>query len=145
MPGLNPDDRTPAYVAGRVFATLEQIQYDASGGDINTTFGDRYFAGALSNPRSALVSGRVDARAWLRKLRRDPRKPGAAVRHEQELDRLFGLLDSDTNIPGRLAVSDQALFLLGYHHQRAHRFAAIAAAKAARTDTAVPDVQETPQ
>lgn len=142
MPGLDPDDTTPAYVAGRTFAVLEQIQFDASGGGLNSTYGDRYFSGALGNPRAALVSGRSDARAWLRKLRRDPKKKGLVVRHEQELDRLFGLFGSD-GIPGRTTIREQAVFLLGYHHQRAHRFAAIAAAKAARTDA--PDHSEETQ
>lgn len=134
MPGLDPDDTTPAYVAGRIFAVLAQIQYDSTTGDRrNSTFEDRYFSGALGNPRVALVSGRTDARVWLRKLRRDPKKQGLVVRHEQELDRLFGLFSSD-GIPGRTTVREQAVFLLGYHHQRAHRFAAIAAAKATRTN-----------
>jgi CRISPR-associated protein Csd1 len=144
MPGLDPDNTNPAYVAGRTFAVLEQIQYDASGGDLNATYGDRYFAGALANPRAALVSGRADARSWLRKLRRDPKKKGQLIRHEQQLDTLFNLFGSDTGIPGRTNVREQALFLLGYHHQRAHRFAAIAAAKATHTP-ALPadDPQET--
>jgi CRISPR-associated protein Csd1 len=121
MSGLDTANTDPAYVAGRVFAALEAVQYDASAGTLNTTYGDRYFSGAITNPRAALINGRKDARAWLRKLRRT--KTGAAINHEKTLDELFGLLDTSTGIPGRTTLTQQSMFLLGYHHQRAHRFA----------------------
>jgi CRISPR-associated protein Csd1 len=120
MPGLDDTNTDPAYVAGRAFAVLEFIQYDVSEGKLNTTYGDRYFAGAITNPRTALINGRKDANAWLRKLRK--RKPGAAVNHEKTLDALFGLIESNNGIPSRTNLKQQSLFLLGYHHQRAHRF-----------------------
>jgi CRISPR-associated protein Csd1 len=123
MPGLDTANTDPAYVAGRVFAALEALQYDASGGKLNTTYGDRYFAGAITNPRSALVNGRKDANAWLRKLRRT--RTGVAINHEKTLDGLFALLSAGGGIPGRTTLKQQSLFLLGYHHQRAHRFAAL--------------------
>jgi CRISPR-associated protein Csd1 len=128
MPDLDPSNTTPAYVAGRVFAVLEQIQYDVSGGRLNSTYGDRHFAGAIANPRAALVNGHRDANAWLCKLRRT--KKGAAVRHEKALDELFRLLDPTPGIPSRTSLHEQSLFLIGYHHQRAHHFAAIPSARA---------------
>jgi CRISPR-associated protein Csd1 len=60
MPGLDTANRDPAYLAGRIFAALENVQ-DATRGrqeSVNTTFVDRYFAGAVANPRIALVQGR---------------------------------------------------------------------------------------
>ena len=129
MPSLDPSNTDPAHLAGRTFAELEQIQYDASGGKLNTTYGDRYFSGAVANPRAALVHGRRDANAWLRKLRRTI--PGAAVRHERRLDDLFKLMDASQGIPARPTITQQATFLLGYHHQRAHHFASIPARQAA--------------
>jgi CRISPR-associated protein Csd1 len=125
MPGLDPASTDPAYVAGRTFAVLEQIQYDSSGGTLNTTYADRYFAGAVTNPRAALVNGRRDANAWLKKLRRARR--GTATHHEKELDGLFSLLDAGTGLPARTTLRQQASFLLGYHHQRADHFASIPA------------------
>jgi CRISPR-associated protein Csd1 len=122
MPGLDPTNTDPAYVAGRIFAALEALQYDASGGKLNTTYADRYFAGAVTNPRAALVNGRKDAKAWFRKLRGSRR--GAAVNHEKILDELFGLLPADA-IPARATLKQQSLFLIGYHHQRVHRFTTI--------------------
>jgi CRISPR-associated protein Csd1 len=132
MPGLDTTNTTPAYVAGRVFAALEALQYDASGGKLNATYADRYFAGAVSNPRAALLHGRKSANAWLRKLRRS--KAGAAVNHEKTLDELFSLVTVETGLPARTTPAQQALFMLGYHHQRAHRFAAITAANTTKPE-----------
>jgi CRISPR-associated protein Csd1 len=122
---LDETSTDPAYVAGRVFASLEQLQYDASGGGLNSTYGDRFFAGAVLNPRAAIVTGRRDANAWLRKLRRAKRS--AVIRHEQRLDELFSLLDTTVGLPARTNLRQQSMFLLGYHHQRAHHFASIPA------------------
>jgi CRISPR-associated protein Csd1 len=122
-PDLDETNTDPAYVAGRIFATLEQLQYDASEGKLNTTYGDRFFAGAVLNPRAAIVNGRRDANAWLRKLRRDPKKRGALINHEKRLNELFHLISPTTGLPSRTTLRQQSMFLLGYHHQRAHHFA----------------------
>jgi CRISPR-associated protein Csd1 len=119
MPDLDETNHDPAYVSGRLFAAYEKLQYDVSGGNLNTTYRDRYFAGALTNPRAALINGARDASAWLKKLRRVNR--GAAVNHEIRLDALTGLFDADSPIPARMVPREQALFLIGYHHQRAHQ------------------------
>ncbi|MEC3915974.1 type I-C CRISPR-associated protein Cas8c/Csd1 [Nocardia sp. CDC160] len=128
-PMLELDDHNDkaSYLAGRVFAVLEALQYDSSGGKLNTTYGDRYLSSAVANPRIALVAGHRDATAWLKKLRRT--RPGAAINHEKNLDQLFVKLGEVGGIPGRGSIDEQAWFLLGYHHQRANRFAAIAANK----------------
>jgi CRISPR-associated protein Csd1 len=134
MPGLDPSNTDPAYLAGRTFAELEQIQYDASGGNLNTSYADRYFSGAVTNPRAALVHGRRDANAWLKKLRRTI--PGAAFSHERRLDDLFNLMDATEGIPARPTITQQARFLLGYHHQRAQHFASIRTRQAAASGSA---------
>ncbi|MGH3917418.1 MAG: type I-C CRISPR-associated protein Cas8c/Csd1, partial [Pseudonocardiaceae bacterium] len=123
---LDQTNNDPGYVAGRLFAALEQLQYDASDGKLNTTYGDRFFSGAVTNPRAAIVNGRRDANAWLRKLRRTKR--GAAINHDKRLDELFRLLDATVGLPARTTLRQQSMFLLGYHHQRAHHFASRPAA-----------------
>ncbi len=133
MPDLDQTNTDPGYVAGRLFAALEQLQYDASEGKLNTTYGDRFFAGAVTNPRAAVVNGRRDANAWLRKLRRS--KPGAAIRHDKRLDELFGLVDAGAGLPARTTLRQQSMFLLGYHHQRAHHFASRPVATAPPEET----------
>jgi CRISPR-associated protein Csd1 len=136
MPILNPDNHQPAYLAGRIFAVLEDLQRYAAfvrGGEpLNVTFSDRYFARAVTSPAVALVAGRKDARAWLKRLRRD--RPGAVSRYEQQLDDLFAQLDDAGGMPHGAILADQAAFILGYHHQRA----ASRAERAARS-TAISD------
>jgi CRISPR-associated protein Csd1 len=121
MPSLDPSNTDPAYVAGRAFAVIESLQDAASDGQLNTTYADRYFAGAVTNPRAAIVSGRRDAAAWLRKLRRTKR--GLAVTFDKRLTEIFALIDAEPGLPATTTLREQALFLLGYHHQRAHQFA----------------------
>jgi CRISPR-associated protein Csd1 len=120
-PVLDPANRDPAYLAGRVFATLESIQYHVSrGNQPNTTFADRFFAGAVANPRVALIQGRQLAAAWLKKLR--PLATGTAVALDKRLTDLFDLFDAGDGLPGQIDLQRQAAFLLGYHHQRAEDF-----------------------
>jgi CRISPR-associated protein Csd1 len=121
MPALNPDNHQPGYLAGRVFAVLEDIQLSAAraAGDEapGVTFTDRYFARAVTSPAVALIAGRRDARAWLKKLRRD--RPTWAVAAERRLDELFSQLAEAGGIPHGAVLADQAAFILGYHQQRA--------------------------
>ncbi len=146
LPGLDPDNRDPAYLAGRVFADLENLQQAASGHGgsdraINTTFTDRYFSGAVTNPRVAVVQGRQLATAWMKKLRRS--NPGLAVLLDRDLTALFTLFDPATGVPGRLGITGQALFLLGYHHQRADRMQRRIDAATRRETTSPPDSSPT--
>src|SRR5262249_26873616 len=121
MPALNPSNPQPAYLAGRIFAVLEDIQLSAAraaGDDApNVTFTDRYFARAVTSPAVALVAGRRDARAWLKKLRRD--RPTWAIAAERRLDDLFDQIAVAGGIPYGAVLADQAAFILGYHQQRA--------------------------
>jgi len=119
MPDLDTTNTDPSYIAGRIFAVLEQIQQDANRDQkLNTTYGDRYFSGAVLNPRAAITSGRRDATAWLKNLRR----AGTAHYRERELDDLFALIPPGEGLPGRASLLQQSQFLLGYHQQRAHRW-----------------------
>lgn len=131
MPMLNPAHRQPAYLAGRIFAALEDVQASASRarGDqqLNTTFTDRYFARAITSPAVAIVAGRRDAGAWLKRLRRD--RPAWAVVAERRLDELFEQLAEAGGLPHGALLADQAAFILGYHQQRA----AIRAERVSRT------------
>jgi CRISPR-associated protein Csd1 len=120
-PVLDPANRDPAYLAGRVFATLESIQYNVSrGNQPNTTFADRFFAGAVANPRVALIQGRQLAAAWLKKIRQSA--PGTAVALDKRLTELIDLFEASDGLPGQIDLHQQAAFLLGYHHQRADDF-----------------------
>ena len=99
------DNHDPAYLAGRIFAAPEQIQQRSTGSgqarknadpaatqantsrQVNTSFTDRYFGGAVANPRIALIQGQQFAQAWLKKLNRT--RPRAASALRQQLTDLF--------------------------------------------------------
>lgn len=148
MPGLDPENRDPAYLSGRILATLESIQYNTvrhsrnkdEDKGLNTTFVDRYFAGAVANPRVALIQGRQVATAWLKKIRRD--NPGTAYALDRRLTELFDLFDAAAGLPGRIGLNQQATFILGYHHQRADNMRSRASKPVHGTD--VPEVDHPP-
>ena len=119
LPTLNPDNHQPAYLAGRVFAVLEDIQISAARVDgdeaPNLTFADRYFARAVTSPAVALVAGRRDAQAWLKRMRR--KRPAFAEKARQRLNELFEQIVLAGGIPHGAVLADQAAFILGYHQQ----------------------------
>jgi CRISPR-associated protein Csd1 len=146
MAGLDPDNRDPAYLAGRIFAVLEHIQQrsiesgqarknadqaqETTSRKVNTSFTDRYFGGAVANPRIALIQGQQLAQAWLKKLNRA--RPRAASALRQQLTDLFDCFEATAGLPGQADLARQATFILGYHQQRADsRRRAIAAKSAA--------------
>lgn len=134
MPGLDPTSTDPCYVAGRLFAHYEAIQYasatDDGGSAPRATFAQRHLAGAISDPRTALIAGEKQSAAWFNRLRRT----GKDVPYQRTLDEIMGQLAAQDALPARSTLDEQARFILGYHHQRAHVFARIAAAKTARLD-----------
>jgi CRISPR-associated protein Csd1 len=119
LPTLNRDNHQPAYLAGRIFAVLEDIQLSAAWADgdeaPNVTFADRYFARAVTSPAVALVAGRRDAQAWLKRLNR--RRPKKADKARQRLDELLSQLNQHGGMPHGVILADQAAFILGYHQQ----------------------------
>ncbi|WP_261568968.1 type I-C CRISPR-associated protein Cas8c/Csd1 [Frankia gtarii] len=141
-PGLDPDSHDPAYVAGRIFAQLETIQYYAArvgrGKEdrLNATFADRHLAGAIANPTIALIEGQKLAQPWLKKIGRG--QPGVAVNLRRQLSDLFELLDLAAGLPGRAQLDEQARFILGYHHHRADSIRRGMAANVAKTSTPPP-------
>lgn len=113
MSALNPHHPSPAYHCGRLLAELEAIQQLAVRG-IKATLVDRYYSGASCSP--ARVFGQLlnGAQAHLGKLRKE--RPGAYTRRSESLE---AILSSMQAFPRTLSVQDQALFSLGYYHQRA--------------------------
>ena len=153
MAGLDPDNHDPAYLAGRIFAMLEQIQQRSTESgqakknagqpatqantprQVNTSFTDRYFGGAIANPRIALIQGQQLAQAWLKKLNRT--QPRAARALRQQLTDLFDGFEATAGLPGQADLTRQATFILGYHQQRADsRRRAIAKSTAAEPQPA---------
>lgn len=126
MVALDPDHPATAYHCGRLFAVLEAVQRAALPG-VNTTVVDRYYGAASSTPATvfgALIRG---AQPHLAKLHRD--RPGAHVNLQRRLEAVCAQIE---NWPQTLALKEQALFSLGYYHQRAHDRAETLSRRAAR-------------
>ena len=117
----------------RLLAVLESIQRLAIPG-ANTTLVDRFYGTASTAPATVFGHLMQGAQAHLSKLERDRR--GAYVALQEELEGILAGLDG---FPRTLSLDQQALFALGYYHQRAHQRgrarAAAAAKEAAQNDS----------
>ena len=114
MVALEPDHPSRAYHCGRLLAVLEAVQRAALPG-VNATIVDRYYGAASSTPAAvfgALIRG---AQPHLARLKRD--KPGAHVNLQRRVEDVCAQIG---DWPATLPLKDQALFSLGYYHQRAH-------------------------
>jgi CRISPR-associated protein Csd1 len=125
MARLDPANRDPAYLCGRLLAVLERIQ-QAALGKTNTTIVGRFYGTASSAPAS--VFGRLmrGGQTHLERLRKE--KPGA---YKALKGRLEEIVHPDLKLfPKLLTLEQQGLFSLGYFHQCASdREAAVAAQK----------------
>ena len=154
MPGLDPTNTSPAYLLGRLFAVLEATQRAAYPGDNlpNTTFFDRYFAGAIANPRVAFVQGSQMWPAWLKKIRTSADREARKADRDRRLAAAFALKNRISELTEQLAVqplpalttsAHQSLFIIGYHHQRAHDLARARAGKAPEITLEQPQPDDT--
>lgn len=128
MVALESEHPSVAYQCGRLLAVLEEIQRAALPG-INATIIDRFFGTASSAP--AGVFGRLvrGSQHHLAKLERDRR--GAYVSLQRRMEEVCGRIPAYPAFPRTLNLEEQALFCLGYYHQRANDRAELAARSAA--------------
>jgi CRISPR-associated protein Csd1 len=119
---LDPEQKNPAYLCGRLFAEYEGLQYQAQG-EVNASVKDRYYALASTYPPIAFPKLVDLGNKHLRKLRRD--KMGAAISIERRIQELSLLLEQTAGYkyPSMLSLEDQGRFALGYHHQKAESMA----------------------
>lgn len=130
MTELDIENREPAYLCGRLFAVLEEIQREAIPG-AKATLIDRFFGSASAAPASVFGVLMRSAQPHLAKLRKDSstKKQTAYYALQKKLESVTEHL---AEFPRTLNMRQQALFSLGYYHQRADKRAAIAAAKEAK-------------
>lgn len=114
---LNEETDCAAYLLGRLFAVLEEVQEAASPG-VNTTVKDKYFNSACATPASVFPILLKLSNAHMRTLKRD--KKGWAITLEKKLETI---LDKVRNsFPSTLNLEEQGIFILGYYHQHQKRF-----------------------
>lgn len=118
---LDPGNTNKGYILGRLFAVYEEVQRSALGGNVNASIKDKFYGAASASPQKVfrtLDAGAQNHFAKLRKL-----SPGRAVNLEKLLISVTDLMEpGDDPIPASLASAEQALFGIGYYHQRSDFF-----------------------
>ena len=119
LDALNPEQPDPAYHLGRLLAVLDDIQGSVM--RANTTLVDRFYGSMSTTPHAVVGRLMTGSQAHLQKLRKE--NEGAYRAKQRDLEDVMGRLQT---IPAKpLSTAQQALFALGYYHQRAHISAGI--------------------
>ncbi len=113
---LDVENEEVGYVLGRLFALLEKIQEEsAKPNKLNSTIRERFYSSLSSSPPVVLPLLMRLKNHHLAKL-----SGGLKNWYENKLAEVVKLLDAK-NIPPHLTLEQQALFAVGYYHQRIHR------------------------
>ncbi|MGH7904014.1 MAG: type I-C CRISPR-associated protein Cas8c/Csd1 [Candidatus Dormibacteraceae bacterium] len=123
MQRLDPDSGDRAYLCGRLLAELEAVQRAALGNP-KASLTDRYFGAASSAPATVFGPLLRNAQSHLGKLRRERYRIYLAIDR-----RLQDIASRLTSMPDVLTMKEQAVFALGYYHQKAEDRAAAMAAR----------------
>ena len=104
----NDENKNPAYLCGGLFAVYEKIQQESSGGNLNRTIKDAYFASACSRPASVFPKLAKLSQNHMRKL-----GEGKQIYY----NRLIGSVCDgfDGEYPQTLSLDDQGRFIIGYY------------------------------
>jgi CRISPR-associated protein Csd1 len=113
---VDEKNETVAYVCGRMFCVLENIQRAALG-KTNAGIRERFFSSASTNPASAFGRLLKMSQNHLTKLKGD--KPGLAVVFDKELQDLFSKV---IDFPAIFKLEEQGRFAIGYYHQKHETF-----------------------
>jgi len=114
---LQSDYPSKGYQLGRLFAVYERIQTDALGGKVNATVKDKFYGAASAQPRKVFALLERGSANHLSKIGKQ--SPGRKVNLEKLVGEIMGAMDPAADpFPASLSAEDQALFGLGYYHQR---------------------------
>jgi CRISPR-associated protein Csd1 len=113
---LDVENKDSGYLLGRLFAAYEYAQTQALGPSVNATIRDQYYGTASATPRSVFPLLQRKATHHLSRLRKD--KPGLAVNLDRRIGEIFELADPDSLFVPTLSAQRQAMFAVGYYHQR---------------------------
>jgi CRISPR-associated protein Csd1 len=126
---LQTDHHSRGYQLGRLMAAAENLQWMAivkygSSSKINTTVTDRFYGSLSSTPVLVFANIMSGAQDHLSRIRKSD--PAAHFSEDARLQQILGRVH---DIPEVLEPVEQALFSLGYYHEKADRFARIQSAK----------------
>ena len=118
---LDPANTNKGYILGRLFAVYDQVQFAALGGKVNATISDKFYSAASTMPQKIFPRLAAGTQNHFAKLRKQ--SPGRAVNLEKQLISIMDLMNPDSDpIPISLNSGEQALFGIGYYHQRSDFF-----------------------
>ena len=118
---LDPAARNKGYLLGRLFAIYEEIQRAALGGNVNATIKDKFYGAASATPQKVFAMLDRGSANHFAKLRKQ--SMGRAVNLEKLLTSIAELMEpGDDPIPTALSSAEQAMFGIGYYHQRSEAF-----------------------
>ena len=112
---LDPGNRDPGYLLGRLFAAYEYAQTQALPG-LNATIRDKFWGTASATPRAVFPALQRGATHHLAKLRKE--KPGLATVIDRRIGDIFEAVEPTGLFVATLAPAHQALFAVGYYHQK---------------------------
>jgi CRISPR-associated protein Csd1 len=111
---LEPDNPSPAYQLGRLFAVLEAAQYAALG-RVNASIADRFYGAASATPARVFGALMRSAKVHIS----DARKRNLGGWIEPRIEQIMAHLPA--RLPTSLKIEDQGRFAVGYYHERGQR------------------------
>lgn len=109
---LDTNNSNVGYRLGRLFATLEKVQTEASPG-INATIRERFYGAASVTPVAVFSNLMRLKNHHLAKLE----SKGRRIYFEKLIAEI---MDSVSDFPAHLSLPDQGRFAIGYYHQSQH-------------------------
>ena len=111
---LNEESTNIPYNLGRLFATLESVQYLANS-SVNASIKDKFFNAAAEKP--AMVFARLlELSEKHQKKLKNSGRGGIAVFYNKQIQGILSNIGE--SFPERLNLAQQGSFMLGYYHQR---------------------------
>jgi CRISPR-associated protein Csd1 len=114
---LDPANINKGYLLGRLFAAYEHAQTTALGTKVNATIKDKFYGAASAQPRKVFALLEKGSANHLSKVGKQA--PGVRVILEKAIGGIMEQMSpGDEPFPTSLSAQEQALFGLGYYHQR---------------------------